>query len=60
MARYFFPLASWNREKKWDGVTSLSDIFVVPELEHKLVASLCILLYSEAFPFGAFAKTVIG
>jgi hypothetical protein len=59
MAGYFFLLASWNR-KKWDGDTSLSDIFIVPELEHKLVASLCILLYSEAFLFGAFAKTVIG
>ena len=57
MAGYFLLLASWNREKKWDGVTSLSDIFVVPESEHKLV---CILLYSEAFLFGAFAKTVIG
>jgi hypothetical protein len=60
MARCFFLLASWNRETKWDGVTSLSNIFVVPELEHKLVASLCVLLYSEAFLFGAFAKTVIG
>jgi hypothetical protein len=55
----FFLLTNWDG-RKWDRATSLSDIFVIPELEHKLVAGLCILLYSEAFLFGAFAKTVIG
>jgi hypothetical protein len=34
---------------KWDEVTSLSDVFVAPELEHKLVAGLCILLYVKPF-----------
>jgi hypothetical protein len=60
MTGHPFPRPAGIEKRNETAFASLGDIFVVPELEHKLVASLCILLYSEALLFGAFAKTVIG